>query len=322
MELNNPLRVGLVGTGYAAKVRAETLGSDSRVKLLAVSGHQRTAEFAESFGLVAVDDWTQLVQRPDLDLVVISTVNRDHARIARAALQANKHVVLEYPLALNLAEGQQLLELATAQQRLLHVEHIELLSGIHTALRQGLPKLGQVLYIRYSDLTEKRPAPQRWSYASELFGFPLMGAVSRIHRLTDLFGPVQSVSCQSRVWGDGEFFNTCLTSAHLQFAQGSVAEVVYGKGEALWRSERVLEIHCKAGALLIDGETGVRRDAQGETPLELGSRRGLFARDSAAVLAHLFEGEPLYVSPQQSLYALQVADAARRAAETGETVHL
>jgi biliverdin reductase len=38
------------------------------------------------------------------------------------------------------------------------------------------------------------------------------------------------------------------------------------------------------------------------------------------VLEHLFAGTPLYVTPAASLYALKVADAARRSAETGETI--
>jgi biliverdin reductase len=40
------------------------------------------------------------------------------------------------------------------------------------------------------------------------------------------------------------------------------------------------------------------------------------------VLDHLTTGAPLYVTSAASLYALKVADAARRSAETGQTVYL
>ncbi|HIK42324.1 Gfo/Idh/MocA family oxidoreductase, partial [Thermoleptolyngbya sp. M55_K2018_002] len=50
------------------------------------------------------------------------------------------------------------------------------------------------------------------------------------------------------------------------------------------------------------------------------SRRGLFARDTAAVLDFLTKGKPLYVSLADSLYALAVAEAARISAEKGEVV--
>jgi biliverdin reductase len=40
------------------------------------------------------------------------------------------------------------------------------------------------------------------------------------------------------------------------------------------------------------------------------------------VLAHLFDGTPLYVTPEKSLYTLKVADAAQRAAQAGITIFL
>lgn len=54
----------------------------------------------------------------------------------------------------------------------------------------------------------------------------------------------------------------------------------------------------------------------------MGSRRGLFAKDTAMVLDYLTTGTPLYITPDRSLQSLKVADAARRSAETGETIEL
>lgn len=320
------LKVGLVGTGYAARARAEALRADERSHLLAVAGHDpaKTAEFCQTHGAAAVS-YPELVTRADLDLVVIATINRDHGAIARTALEAGKHVVVEYPLCLQAEEARALIDLANRQQKLLHVEHIELLSGIHLALQTALPEIGTPFYVRYSNLTPQHPAPNKWTYQPDLFGFPLMGALSRIHRLTNLFGPVKSVSCQNRYWSNTGLpspFTSCLCTAQLRFVSGLIAEVIYGKGEALWQAERTLRIEGDRGAIAVDGETGVLITAAGERSLQMGSRRGLFARDTQMVLNHLLEGNPLYVTVDQSLYALQVADAARRSAETGETVYL
>lgn len=323
----NSIGVGLVGTGYAAKLRAETLRADERSHLVAVAGHDptRTAEFCQPFGVMPLSSWQELVQMPAVDLVVVATVNRDHGAIVRAALKAGKHVVVEYPLSLELADAQNLIELSRTTGKLLHIEHIELLSGIHLAAKSALPTVGTPFYVRYSNLNPQRPAPNKWTYQPELFGFPLMGAVSRIHRLTDLFGTVSSVSCQARFWSNSGLpspYTSCLCTAQLRFVTGLVAEVIYGKGEALWQAERSLTIHAERGAILIDGETGTLVQGEDRYPLEMGSRRGLFARDTAAVLNHLTQGSPLYVTPEASLYALTVADAARRSAETGHTCQL
>lgn len=321
------LKVGLVGTGYAAKLRAETLVADGRSQLVMVAGHesQKTTDFCQTFRAEGTLSWQELVQQPELDLIIISTINRDHGAIARAALEAGKHVVVEYPLALEVAEAAALIELAKQRGKLLHVEHIELLSGIHLALRHELPAVGTPFYVRYSSLNPQRPAPHKWTYTTDLFGFPLMGALSRIHRLTDLFGLVKTVSCQTRYWSNGGVpspYTSCLCTAQLRFVSGLVAEVIYGKGEALWQSERSLAIHGDRGALLVEGERGQLVTPEGERSLEMGSRRGLFAKDTQMVLDCLLHGTPLYVTPSASLYALKVADAARRSAETGETIAL
>ncbi|MGG6293145.1 Gfo/Idh/MocA family protein [Leptolyngbya sp. AN02str] len=320
------IRVGLVGTGYAARLRAETLIAEERSHLVAVVGRdaQRTAEFCQHWDVEVLTDWRSLVQRQDINLVIISTVNRDHGAIAKAALEAGKHVVVEYPLSLDVAEADQLITLAAQQRRLLHVEHIELLSGIHTAIAEALPEIGNPFYVRYSSINPQRPAPTKWTFSLEEFGFPLMGAVSRIHRLTNLFGKVATVSCQARyAVGDRPSpFTACLCTAQLKFVSGLVAEVIYGKGETFWQAERTLSVQGQFGAIAIDGEVGTLILGEASRSIEMGSRRGLFAKDSKLVLDHLTTGSPLYVTPQESLYALKVADAARRSAEQGQTISM
>lgn len=334
-------KIGLVGTGYAAKLRAETLVAEPRWKdaagaspLVAIASHslEKATEFSQPYGAEPMASWQELVQREDLTLIIISTINRDHGAIARAALKAGKHVVVEYPLALDVAEARDLIALAAQQKKLLHVEHIELLSGIHQALKKALPEIGTPFYARYSNINPQRPAPQKWTYQPDLFGFPLIGALSRIHRMTNLFGQVSSVSCEARYWSNAssapvssslaEPYTSCLCTAQLRFANGLVAEVIYSKGEALWKAERSLTIHGERGGLLMDGEAGTLVTADATLSLDMGSRRGLFLKDTTQVMEHLLEGKPLYVTPDDSLYAMRVADAARRSAETGLTIAL
>jgi biliverdin reductase len=322
-----PLRVGIVGTGYAAKTRAEILLADTRSHLVAITGRtsERTIELSQALGIEALPSWLELVNREDIDLVFICTVNRDHGAIARAALQTGKHVVVEYPLSLNLAEAEDLITLAKIKDRLLHIEHIEILSGIHVALQESLAEIGEPFYVRSSNLAPQHPAPQKWTYDAEQFGFPLIGALARIHRLTNLFGQVKTVSCQLRYTPNLQFptfYQSCLCTAQLNFISGLVADVIYAKGDALWQTERTFVIHGSIGALLLEGEEGVLVRKDSTTPLAIGSRRGLFAKDTAMILDHLIADKPLYVTPASSLYALQVADAARQSTETGQTIVL
>lgn len=327
------IRVGLVGTGYAARARAEALAADSRSQLVAVAGRdrERAAAFGQPYGAEAMP-WLELVQRQDIDLVVVATMNCDHGPVAHAAVTQKKAVVVEYPLALDLQEAQAIADLAQRQGTFLHVEHIELLSGIHQTIQEALPEVGTPFYLRYISTVAKQPAPQRWNYSLAQFGFPLVGALSRIHRPINLFGPVDEVFCGSRVWSsEGKplsldhsgFFGSILCTAQLRFTSGLLAEVVYGKGQALWDTQRQFELQGAQGRLQVASSHGELRLADGVTrELTVGSRRGLFARDTAMVLDALEGSSDRYVTVEESLYSLRVADAARRSAAVGQPISL
>lgn len=320
------LKVGLVGTGYAAKQRAEALQNDERSQLIAVAGNTlaNLESFCQTYSVSLVESWQDLVNQADLDLIVISTINRDHGIIARAALEAGKHVVVEYPLSLDPVEAQDLITLAKTKDKLLHVEHIELLGGLHQTMRQYLPEIGNVFYARYATINGQRPVSRRWTYHHKMFGFPLSGALSRIHRFTDLFGQVASVSCQSRFWNvpESDYYTACLCDAQLRFSNGLIAEVIYGKGETFWQNNRTFEMHGEEGTIVFDGELGTLIREDEKTPIEVASRRGLFIKDTTMVVDHLLEGSELYVNLTDSQYSLQVSDAAYQSTKIGKTIEL
>lgn len=319
-DLSSPIRVGLIGTGYAAKLRADALQVEHRAKLVSVASHhyEQALEFGQTYGIQAIHPWQDLCTAADVDLIVIATINRDHGAIAKAALEAGKHVVVEYPLALDVAIAEEIVQLAQQRQRFLHVEHIELLGGLHQALLENLSEIGQPFHVHYRTVNPQRPAPRKWTYQRDLFGFPLMGALSRLHRMTNAFGAVATVSAQIRYRdlpdAEAGAFDSCLCTAQLQFQSGVLAEVIYGKGETLWHKARYLEVQGSQGSLVFDNDQGTLVQAESTVPIEVGGRRGLFAKDTQYVFDALTENAPMYVTPTESLYALKVADAARRAA--------
>lgn len=320
MGRDTVLQWGLVGTGYVAKRRIEAIAAQERTQLVAIAGRQPGRVLALDPDRTAAhySHWQDLLTHPDLDGVVIATINCDHGAIAAAALKAGKHVVCEYPLTFDLEEAEALLLLAQEQDLLLHIEHIELLGGLHLAMQEYCPMIGNIHYARYITLSPQPLKLNSWSYNREQFGFPLVAALSRIHRLTNLFGSVATVSCQLRYWDDDTppDYRACLCATQLRFTSGLIADVTYGKGDQFTEGLRQFELQGDRGSLWFDHEQG--RLTQGETVqrLELGTRRGLFQQDLDGVVAYLCEGQPLYVQPAASIYALRVAVAAQRAAET------
>ena len=319
------IKVGIVGTGYAARSRAEALTDDQRSQPLLVAGYCHTEEFARRYGLQAVKSWQQLVVDPRIDLVAVANVSSQHGEVVEAALQAGKQVVVEYPLSLDVTQAERLVRLAADRGLLLHVEHIELIGGLHRTMREYLPHVGVPTYVHYRTLNPQHPAPLKWTYRQDLFGFPFCGALSRVHRLTNLFGQVEQADCHTQIVCHEppcDYFKGILSSARLRFKSGLIAELTYGKGENLWVRRREIEVQGNAGALVFVGNEGTMTTAEGVKAITVAPRRGLFIQDTRMVLDYLTDCAPLYVSAAESVYALRVADALRRASQSGMTVAL
>jgi len=321
-----PLQVGIVGTGYAARKRAEAIKLDQRAQLLVATGNnlQHTQDYCQKYGAAAVDTWDQLVHLPQLDLVFICTTNQNCGEIAKAAILAGKHVVVEYPLSLDAATAAEAIALAQVEEKLLHVEHIEIIGGLHQAVKQSLAQIGTVFYASYRTIAPQHPAVTSWKFHHAKFGFPLSAALSRVHRLTDLFGKVDRLSCRDRYWNavDPDYFTACFCRAQLNFGNGITADITYGKGDVFWQSDRTLEICGTEGKITFEGQKGTLIQGNEKSEIAVTPRRGLFAQDTTMVLDYLCDRTPLYIQPQASLYALQVANAAQEAAATGKVVYL
>lgn len=320
------LKVGLVGTGYAAQRRAEAFQDSSSTELIAVVGNsvENTLSFCDSYNINSVSNWQELVKDSSLDLICICNVNRDHGSIVRGALLADKHVIVEYPLTLNPEEADELINLARQKHKLLHVEHIELLGGVHQALKQHLSNIGTPFLARYSTILSKQKVAPHWTYSYDYYGFPFIAAVSRINRFTDLFGEVDSVNCNARFWDAPEngYFSSCWCQAQLSFKNKMMVTITYGKGEKFKTSDRTLEIYGDEGTILFEGEKGKIIRGKEEIEIEVGSRRGLFAQDTEIVLKHLTTGKPLYIDNTASAYSLKIANATLQSYKNQQTINL
>ncbi|HAN47071.1 MAG TPA: glycosyl transferase family 2, partial [Cyanobacteria bacterium UBA8156] len=274
---------------------------------------------ADTLGAPALPK-SEAIAHPAVGLVVVANANAEHGSAAQEALLAGKNVVVEYPLALSWAEGQELARLAAAKGLLLHVEHIELLGPIHQTATAWLPAIGRPFAARYRTIAPQHPALDKWSYYPERWGTPWVAALSRISRFTRWFGLPHTVAATVRYWGEAlpDRFTSCLATAQLVYPDGLTVDLTYGKGEVFWRSERTLELWGEEGAIAFQDETGTRSTAQGEHTETVPSPRGSFAKDFHAVLDFLTEGTPLYVSLTESLDALAVASTAETAARTGQ----
>jgi predicted dehydrogenase len=109
------LRAVVVGAGYIGPVHADALRRNGvEVVALVGSGSAAGRARAVAMGFPATDSLAEVLRRERVDCVHVATPNHLHAPFVRQALAAGKHVVCEKPLAMNPAEGEELLRLAKA----------------------------------------------------------------------------------------------------------------------------------------------------------------------------------------------------------------
>lgn len=118
------INVGLVGYGFASQTfHAPLIQATEGLDLVAVSSSDAANVQAALPNVEVESQALALCQRKDLDLIVIPTPNDTHFSIAKAALSAGKHVVVDKPFTVTLSEGKLLKKLADDKERLLSVFH-------------------------------------------------------------------------------------------------------------------------------------------------------------------------------------------------------
>ena len=113
------MRFGLIGCGGIGWLRAEALSQSQANQLVAASDleSERASALAHKFGCAVEPDWLSLIQRDDLEAIIISTPPSLHAEMCIAWLKAGKHVLCEKPLVRNPQEGLAILEVANQTGR-------------------------------------------------------------------------------------------------------------------------------------------------------------------------------------------------------------
>ena len=100
------LGIGMIGSGGMARVHAQAIADVARgsARLVAVGGGTRAPKLAADFGASVEASVEEVLGRSDIDAVVIATPHTTHLRLVTDAAAAGKHVFLEKPMGLDVAE--------------------------------------------------------------------------------------------------------------------------------------------------------------------------------------------------------------------------
>jgi protoporphyrinogen oxidase/predicted dehydrogenase len=151
----DPIRIGLVGLGYWGPNLARNLAESSAFEITHLCDLQAAAVGAMQrryTGVPGTTRYEELLRDDDLDAVAIATPVSTHYQLAKAALEAGKHVFVEKPLAASSAEVGRLIEAADERDRVLMPGHTFLYSPAVTTIKDLIDRgeLGEIYFISSS----------------------------------------------------------------------------------------------------------------------------------------------------------------------------
>jgi predicted dehydrogenase len=140
LSANESIRFATIGLGGMGTAGTETAIAVPGTKLAAVCDvyDGRLARAREAWGqsLAVTRDYREILNRGDIDAVIVATPDHWHARIANDAMLAGKDVYVEKPMVRNWEEGQQLIETARKRNRILQVGSQRVSSVVYAKARE------------------------------------------------------------------------------------------------------------------------------------------------------------------------------------------
>ena len=174
------IKVAVIGTGFIGPAHLEALQRIGGVDIVAICSdqHDRAEELAALFAIPKLyDDWIQLAEDPEVEVVHNCTPNNLHFEINKVMIQAGKHVISEKPLTLNSKESAALIRLAK-QKKTVHAinfnyRYYPLMQQAHAMVQKN--EVGDIYLVQGHYL-------QDWLYYDTDYNWRLESAISGTSR--------------------------------------------------------------------------------------------------------------------------------------------
>ena len=335
--------LGLIGCGGIARsAHLPAMGQlADRVVLRATADIDPAAAAAAAapWGADHATDYRAMLERPDIQAVVIATPEYLHADQVEAAAAAGKHVLCEKPMARTLAEADRMIAACAAAGVQLLVGHSRRFTRRYMEIRAAVDR-GDIGDIRLMRENERRMralpqvwwTPAHWTGNPQVSGgAPMMNAIHEADLLRWFTGAqARTVQAEINVTIEGNVGVTDFISFTVGFDNGAI-----GSAEVLncappgYPAFHMMELYGTAGAIRARDHELVGLTRYGNTGTDYPGTFDMllhnlpaYARELAELVAAIRAGRPVVMPPSEARAALELTLAAVRSAQTGEVVRL
>ena len=318
-----PLRIGLIGAGKHGSRYARHIAEDiPQAKLVGVCRRRKEEgeQLAAQYGCQYYADYRQLIAAPHIDAVVIVVPPYLHAAIVEAACRAGKHILIEKPLAISVAEAKRIQSLVEQSHSRCMVAHTLRFNAVVQALKAHIADIAPLHSVYLSQRFE--PSPLKWldHKAESGGGIILHTGVHSFDLLRFL-----SDSEVERVWCQTTTICTRETEDNFQmqcqFEPPLLKGAAAGSRSTHSRSG-LIELSGANGQLVGDHAHGFAYLLQGmqRTSLSLTPPAHTVCRAVEAFVACVQNDMPFPITVEDGLRSVAIAEACYRSAESGQMV--
>jgi len=313
------LRVGQIGgtRGFGSR-RCQTFHEHPRAQVVALAARdkQQVEEAASKIDAKPYTDWHDVLTDPRVDAVGVATPSAFHFEMAKAALEAGKHTIVEYPICQTLEELDELQAIAEAKGVVLHHGLTVRGEALHLKLKELAPRLGRLFHAHYRYF-----GTSKWYVDEAIRGDAFMTLhIHFLDQFEDIVGE-QAVRLNAtlKVLQDGETHIHSGATVQ-QFACGATAIQEFGMGFSAKPSYSGWYIG-EHGWLGFEGRDAVTLElADGAKESHTPDSIDTVANDTDNFIAQVLDGADSWVPDRQTRRAMRLCLAAAESALTGLTV--
>ena len=336
------IKVGLIGCGnIGARAHLPACAQNPETEVVAVCDiiGERAQAAAEQAGATPYTDYRQLLERQDVDMVIIALPNDLHAEASIAAAEAGKHVLCEKPMALTLEEADAMIETAKKTGVKMMIGQTRHFDHRYVSIKQQLDagKVGRLVFIRHSARQFLPFPPDAWQWDPQRGGGVFLNISIHATDLfrwffgedaVEVFAVAKSVREAARAAGsyDHAFITCKFEGGGVGFAEpswvypGDFGGTLYAQLDVVGTAGKIQYADKDTNPMLIyTTEKGHELPRYFEF---MSTTEYAFEEEIRHFARGILDDQEPAVSLQHARAALEMTLAAQRSAETGQPVQL
>jgi len=343
--VNSTIKVGLIGYGFGGAVfHAPMICAVPGLELSVIYTSNEEKVRLTYPDVKVTTNLDEIWNNTDIDLIVISTPNSTHYELAKRALETGKHIVIDKPFVIDIAEGEKLIELARVKGKHLSVYQSRRWDSDFKTVRQLITEgtLGEI-YTFEAHYDRFRPeVKERWKERNEPGSGTLYDLGSHlIDQALLLFGKPLTVTADCLSQREGSKVDDYF---HVILGYGSCRVILHSSSLVRGRGPR-FQIHGSKASFIKFGEDAQERQllagqrpgmpgwgeedhsdygeiitSDGEVNQRVPSEKGGYEQYYEQMYQSIVSDAPVPVKADQSLDVIRIIQLAEQSSKEGKTI--